>query len=346
MSVEIKQLQKKDEQKWDAFVHKSSSSTFYHQIGWKKVIEETYGHTAYYIFAENTDGDVIGILPLFLIRNVLFLKNQFISVPFAPYAGVCCKDRDVGDALINEAISLGKKLGVDYCELRQYQTITPSARYATTNYYVTSVLTLGETPEETLNNLTRNKRKTVYKSQKNNLTFGYFRENNTIFNEFHRIYSVNMKILGSPQHGERFFRNILKYTDSDILCVFMEGRSCYAAMVLFFKDTVIDFMSSAFVEDRKYYVTDFGIWNIVLKAHQLQHKYIDFGRSINNSDNLEFKRRWGAETIPLEYYYPLAEKIDLAKLQPSNYKKYADIWSKIPSTITNIVGPKLRGYIT
>jgi FemAB-related protein (PEP-CTERM system-associated) len=346
MNVEIKQLMEKDAQKWDAFVQKCPYSTFYHQSAWKKVIEETYGHKAFYLYAENKDREVVGILPLFLIRNVLFFKKQFISVPFAPYAGVCCEDQEAGDALINEAISLGRKLDVDYCELRQYRNFTPSARYDFTNYYVTSVLTLSETPEETLNNLTRNKRKTVYKSQKNNLTFGYFSENNTIFDEFHRIYSVNMKILGSPHHGEKFFRNILKYTNSDIVCVFMDGRSCYAAMILFFKDTVIDFMSSAFVEDRKYYVTDFGIWNIIEKAHQSGYKYIDFGRSISNSDNLEFKRRWGAETIPLEYLYPVTKKIDLGKLQPSNYTKYAEVWSRMPATITNIIGPKLRGYIT
>jgi hypothetical protein len=69
VNFEIKQLGGKDEKKWDEFVMKSDDTTFCHQIGWKKVVEETYRHKPYYLFAESDVGDVVGVLPMFLIKD-------------------------------------------------------------------------------------------------------------------------------------------------------------------------------------------------------------------------------------------------------------------------------------
>jgi FemAB-related protein (PEP-CTERM system-associated) len=344
MNFEIKHLSEKDEKKWDEFVMKSDSTTFYHQIGWKKVVEETYSHTPYYLFAENNVGEVVGVLPMFLIKDIFFGK-RLVSVPFAPYGGVCCENDDVGNTLVNEAINIGTSLGVSYCEFRNFKKQEFLNKYAKTKFYVTSILELGETPENSLQKMTRNKRKTIYKSQKNNLKIKFYNEDDQRFYDFYEIYTKNMKRLGTPHHGEKFFRNILKYTNSDIACVYMKDKCCYGAVVAFFKDTIIDFMSSALIEYRKYYVTDFGIWNLILKAHELNYKYIDFGRSIKDSENWEFKRRWGAETIPLNYCYPLSEKLNPSKLQPSKYGKFAKVWSKLPLIVANRLGPTVRKYI-
>lgn len=344
MNFEIKQLGGKDEKKWDEFVMKSDDTTFCHQIGWKKVVEETYRHKPYYLFAESDVGDVVGVLPMFLIKDIFFGK-RLVSVPFAPYGGVCCETDDVSNALINETIAIGKSLGVDYCEMRHLDNITSLNKYTKVDFYVTSILELGDAPENTLQKMARNKRKTIYKSQRKNLKINFYDENDQLFYDFYEIYVKNMKRLGTPQQSEEFFRNVLKYMDSDVACVYMGGRCCYGAIIVFFKDTLIDFMSSALNEYRHYYVTDFGIWNLLLKAHELNYKYIDFGRSIKDSQNWEFKRRWGAETIPLDYCYPLSEKLNPSKLQPSKYRKFARVWSKLPLKVTNVIGPKIRGYI-
>ncbi len=344
MNFEIKQLSTNDEQKWDEFIVNNKNSTFYHQIGWKKVVEETYGYKPYYLFAESEVGDVVGVLPMFLIKDIFFGKRM-VSVPFAPYGGVCCGIDDVDNALINEAINIGKRLSVGYCELRHSSYDFFLNKYSKVDFYVTSILELGDTPENTIQKLARNKRKTIYKSQRNDLTTKFYSVDNKIFGDFYMTYIKNMKRLGTPPQGEKFFRNILEYTNSDIVCVYKEDRCCYGAIILFFKDTLIDYMSSALNEYRKYYVTDFGVWAMISKAHELDYKNIDFGRSIKDSQNLEFKRRWGAETISLNYFYPLSEKLNISKLQPSNYGVFAKIWSKLPLKVTTVIGPRVRKNI-
>jgi hypothetical protein len=42
--MKITELEKEDKESWDSYVHKSHTSTFYHQIGWKNVVEKTYKH--------------------------------------------------------------------------------------------------------------------------------------------------------------------------------------------------------------------------------------------------------------------------------------------------------------
>jgi len=110
MKLEVYDLKKEEEKAWDSYIHKSSTSTFYHQIGWRNVVEKTYKHKPVYLIAKE-EGEIKGILPLFLMKSMLFGK-KLVSVPFAPYGGVCADDKTVEKALVEEAKRITKE-----CEL-------------------------------------------------------------------------------------------------------------------------------------------------------------------------------------------------------------------------------------
>jgi hypothetical protein len=63
MKLEITELQKEDEKAWDSYIHKSNSSTLYHQIGWRNVVEKTYKHEPIYLIAKE-EGEIKGRVPL------------------------------------------------------------------------------------------------------------------------------------------------------------------------------------------------------------------------------------------------------------------------------------------
>ncbi|RLI52897.1 MAG: peptidoglycan bridge formation protein FemAB, partial [Candidatus Thorarchaeota archaeon] len=48
---------------------------------------KTYKHKPVYLVAKE-GGEIRGILPMFLMRSVIFGK-KLVSVPSAPYGGVC-----------------------------------------------------------------------------------------------------------------------------------------------------------------------------------------------------------------------------------------------------------------
>ena len=89
--MEITELQSEGEKAWDSYVLNSNSSTFYHQIGWRNVVEKTYKHKPVYLIAkEEEEGEIKGVLPLFLMKSMIFGKKP-VSVPFAPYGGACAE---------------------------------------------------------------------------------------------------------------------------------------------------------------------------------------------------------------------------------------------------------------
>ena len=340
MALEIYKLNKEEEKAWNAYVWNSKSSTFYHQIGWRNVVEKTYKHKPRYLIAKE-EGEIKGILPLFLVKSMFFGK-KLVSVPFAPYGGACADNETVEKALIEEAKRITKECGADYLELRTISTGNIPGLISK-SLYVTSILELDPDPAVVWNEkLKRNKRKTIAKSEKRNLAMEW----TTNTNEFYKMYAHNMRDLGSPVHSNKFLKNILReFTDnSKVLTVKRDGNVLYAAFYLFYKDTVINSWSSTLEEYRKYYPTDFGIWNAIKYSCENGYKYYDLGRSQEKSTNLEFKMRWSAETKQLHYQYCLNNAKEVPNITSTNPKRqmFAKAWRKLPLGLTTTAGPLIR----
>ena len=122
--LEITELQNREEEKaWDEYVHNSNSSTFYHQLRsvliklFKSLmVEKTYKHKPVYLLAKE-EGEIKGVLPLFLVKSILFGK-KLVSVSFAPYGGVCTNNETVEKALVEEASRITEEYRADYLEFR------------------------------------------------------------------------------------------------------------------------------------------------------------------------------------------------------------------------------------
>ena len=117
MRIEVAELRADEEGEWDAYVLKHPNSTFFHQIGWRNAVQKTYKHKPVYLVAKE-GGEIRGILPMFLMRSVIFGK-KLVSVPFAPYGGVCADDDIAEKMLIEEAIRIADECNADYLGFRQ-----------------------------------------------------------------------------------------------------------------------------------------------------------------------------------------------------------------------------------
>lgn len=67
----IKILSHPDKNLWQQYVEKTPAATFFHQVEWQEVIERSFGHKTYYLYAEQ-QGQITGILPLVHIKSLLF----------------------------------------------------------------------------------------------------------------------------------------------------------------------------------------------------------------------------------------------------------------------------------
>ena len=74
-------------------------------------MEKAYNHKPLYLIAKE-NGEIKGVLPLFLMKSIIFEK-KLVSVPFAPYGGVCADSETVKNALIEKAKRIISELDMD-----------------------------------------------------------------------------------------------------------------------------------------------------------------------------------------------------------------------------------------
>ena len=342
MVLDIKQLNFQDEKKWDYYVSLNKNATFYHQCGWKKVVEETYKHKSYYLLCENDVGDVKGILPLFLVRD-LFQRKRLVSVPFAPYGGVCSETEEVKTALINEAINLAEELDTGVLEFRLNNNTTHN-NFSCIEDYSSFKLDLSFGTEYVWKNVEKTIRTAIRKGEKNNLKFEIEQDIAAIA-ELYEIYSKNMKALGTPVHDYCFFTNIYKMFPHDVFIAKakLDNKTISSLFLLKFKDTLIYGWGSSLTKFLKFAPNNFIHWNSIKYGCEKGLSWYDFGRSPKNSGNFKFKKRWNGVEIPIiSCFYPENRNITAPQ---KRYRKFAPLWSKFPLRVTRIIGPRIRKYV-
>jgi hypothetical protein len=87
---------------WEAFARAAPQASAYHQLGWKDVIERSFGHRTFYLLSRDEANAIDGILPLVQLRSVLF-GNFLVSLPYVNYGGACATSRESLDRLLAEA---------------------------------------------------------------------------------------------------------------------------------------------------------------------------------------------------------------------------------------------------
>jgi len=339
MPIEIYKLERGEEKEWDAYVLKHPNSTFFHQIGWKRVVEKTYKHKPIYLIARE-EGEVKGVLPLFLMRSMIFGK-KLVSVPFAPYGGVCADDEMAEKMLIEEAIRIAEEYDVDYLEIRSLSKIV-HGEYVTDLSYITFIINLNFGSELIWKNLRRDKKRGIKKAERANLAVEW----NANIDDFYDIYIRTMRNLGTPVHCYNFFKNILNEfrDETKILTVKYEDIIICCKFLLFYKNTVISMWGVTLKEYQKFHPYDLANWKAIEYSCKEGYKYFDFGRCLLDSGVFHYKWGWSGEQKQLYYQFYLnndRNPPDISQSNP-NRKRFASVWKRLPVPLTKIVGPMLR----
>ncbi|MBV5307934.1 MAG: FemAB family PEP-CTERM system-associated protein [Chromatium okenii] len=337
-SVHIRQLSAKDMTRWDAFIEQQLNATFFHRAGWKTVLEQSFGHTAYYLFAESAQGDILGILPLAHIKSRLF-GNTLISTPFCVYGGSIAISNEIVQQLDAAACRLAEELQVDCLELRQRSfchTDWPSK-----NLYVTFRKPIDADPEKNLLAIPRKQRAMVRKGIQAGLVSCFDDDIDTA----HQVYSESVRNLGTPVFSKRYFRilkNVFK-KDCEALTV-RHGDTVVAGVVNFyFRDEVLPYYGGGTTAARELKANDFMYWEVMRNASERGCRLFDFGRSKQGTGSFDFKRNWGFEPEPINYEYHLVKAKQIPDVNPLNpkYRLFIAAWKRLPLPVSRLIGPLL-----
>lgn len=336
-ALEVRELDRADAARWDAFVTACPEATFCHRAGWKTVIEEVFGHRTYYLYAA-AGGEIQGVLPLGHIRSRLF-GNALISTPFCVYGGVAAQSEAARTALEEAAQQLAARLEVDYLEMRNCRP--RHADWPSKELYVTFRRTLDADPERNMAAIPRKQRAVIRKG----IAAGLESVVGADLGRFYDLYAQSVRNLGTPVFSRRYFAALKEVfgDDCELLYVTDKGRAVAGVMSFYFRDEVFPYYGGGGDLARDLKANDFMYWELMRRAGERGIRVFDYGRSKRGTGSYRFKTHWGFEPQPLHYEFKLVQARQVPDLNPLNpkYRLFINIWQRLPLFLTKQIGPHI-----
>lgn len=329
-------------ERWEAFVAACPEATFFHRAGWKTVLEQAFGHPAYYLYAE-ADGVIEGILPLGQVKSLLF-GNALISVPFCVYGGIAAMTDAARQALAAAARELAESLQVDYLELRHRRRQLPGWPVKD-SLYVTFRKTIDPDPEVNLKAIPRKQRAMVRKG----IDAGLSGELDPDTGRFFVAYSESVRNLGTPVLSPRYFKTLQDVfgKDCDVLTITRQGELVASVLSFYFRDEVLPYYGGGTAAARDLKGNDFMYWELMRRVCTRGVRVFDYGRSKVGTGSYSFKKNWGFEPEALYYEYHLVKANSLPDLNPLNpkYRLFIAAWKRLPLPLSRLLGPVVARYL-
>ena len=338
---------------WDEFVMARPESTFFHLSPWRKILKESFAYEPFYLWARDSGG-IRGILPLFLVKSVLFGRS-LVAMPIGVYGGPVATDEQAHGALIQAAASLAKKQAVRYLEMRgnphdpsEFGSTADedSSCWSRKDLYFTFLNEIDSSDEANLARIPRKQRRMVRQGEKHGLKAVF---DNRRLAEFYGVYAESVKNLGTPVFGLRYFENLVTVFGESckVLLIEYNGKAIAGVLSFFFRDQVLPYYGGALKEHVQLAPNDFMYWELMRYAAAHGYKIFDFGRSKEGTGPFHFKRHWGFEPKRLPYWYYAVNGHSIPDTSPLNPKLQWAIrlWRGLPLGVTKVLGPHIVRHI-
>ncbi len=339
-----------DFENWDSYVGHHVHASAYHQIAWKKSVENAYKHRCFYWLAENEQKSIIGILPTVWVKSPIS-KGSLCALPYCDLGGVLANDDNIEQTLIKEAIKYCKKNNITTFDNRSSMPSKLAFESESSPApKVRMLISFPNTSDELFAGFKSKLRSQIRKAEKNSLTASTATDSAHL-DGFYQVFTRNMRDLGSPVHAKEWFQEILKAYGEDIIIanIYFEGKIIGAGIVLFVGDKACIPWASTNADYNKLAPNMLLYWTLLKFANDRGCKEFDFGRSTLGEGTYRFKSQWGAEPQLLNWQkFDINGQLivestgDVSKLR----KIVEQTWRKLPVGLSEIVGPKIRRYIS
>lgn len=328
---------------WDQYVTNHPRSSAYHLLCWKRIIESSFGHETHYLTARDQHGKLVGVLPLVRQKSALF-GDFLTSMPFLNYGGPLGNNDQIELGLMMHAGQLASRLGCAHTEFRD--TLSRPG-WAVRNDKVSMRLDLPSSAEALWSSFPSKLRSQVRRAERESPTVVI--GGGELLADFYRVFSRNMRDLGTPVYSRRFFEQIMTANEANasIAIVRLGTKPVSAGILIGFKGGLEIPWASTLKEAMPMAMNMFFYWTVLRRAIETGHAQFDFGRSTRGSGTYRFKRQWRTTEFPLYWHYWLNLNRQVPRINPDNpkYDLAISIWKKLPVWFTNIAGPSIASRL-
>ena len=326
---------------WDEFVANHASGTAAHLHAWRTIIRRVYGHDCPYLVARAPSG-ITGVLPIVDVRSLAF-GHFLVSMPYLS-AGGPLGDEQTAAMLIDAASSLARQRGASLVEFRCLQPLDGVS--SATPEKITCVLDLRETVEKQWQALGSKLRSQIKRPQKEGIEVRFGAEQ---IEPFFRVFSRNMRDLGTPTHKQEFFRSIAHELSDQAWfgCAYLGNVPVAGGCALAWRGEVEMLWASSLREHNQLAPNMMLYWSFIERAISLGLNTFNFGRCSPGSGTHKFKMQWGTRDLPLYWYHwPAPSGRRAPPRQDHGSMAVATrLWRRLPLPLANMIGARLRGGI-
>lgn len=325
---------------WNRFVEEHPGGKIYHLVEWNRMVSETFGHPVTYIVVKNNE-KIAGILPLTEFRSLLF-GHFAVSQPFINYGGPLLEAPELAEPLNAHLAAIRVEKKYDYIELR-FDSVRETA-LRTKEHKVTFFLDLPSNEEELWNSFKSKLRSQIRRPMKEEMTARTGGVD--LLPDFHDVFAKKMRELGTPVLPRKFFKNILETFPQNAFIVTVyskEGTAVAVSFLIKYKD-VFEIPWAASLKDFDRFSPNMLLyWESLKLGIEKGCNVFDFGRCTPEGGTYKFKRQWNGREHPLSWAYVLPNSDELPELNPHNdkFSLAIKIWSKLPLSVTKILGPQI-----
>jgi len=328
---------------WRGVVSVLDESRLAHSVEWATIIRQAYGHRPIYLAADDATGGA-GVLPAVIVRRPL-LGTVVTSMPFLDGGGPCSSSEALSDALVARLMGEAVRAGAGSVELRCARRLNLDAQPA--EHKVMLTLSLPSNADDLWGRLDRSVRNQIRKAERSGLTI----ESGGVEHlaPFYDTFAARMRDLGSPVHAAGFLRAVMGAFGSRARVVLVrKGRTTVGGLIaIAFKDTISVPWASCLKEYFALCPNMLLYWDTIRAACADGVREFDFGRSSRGSGTYRFKRQWGSAETPLFWYtIPVNGHRPPAATGGRAAECFAEVWRRLPLSLTRRLGPGIRRYLT
>jgi FemAB-related protein (PEP-CTERM system-associated) len=272
--------------------------------------------------------------------------------------GIISDNREISVFLINEAVRFGLKKAASIIEFRHQKPLEfihsnffecSAGRFpiSTNTEKIRMILELPESSDKLLKSFKSKLRSQIKKPIKEGLRAAIGKKE--LLNDFYRVFTINMRDLGSPVHSRKLFENVLTEFDQDanIVVVYHGKEPVAGSVIIGFKDILENPWASSLRKYSRLSPNMLLYWTMLEHACDHGYRYFDFGRSTHGEGTYKFKEQWGAKPHPLYWYtIHLDGSAESGKaVEKSKFDLAIKYWKMLPVAVTKVLGPRIRKNI-
>lgn len=342
--MKIKTANNSDRDDWDRYVLSHPDGLAYHLFGWKLAVEAAYGFKGMYLLATD-GGSIVGILPLIVFTGIKG-KTSIISLPYCDVAGPLADSNEIADKLLKFACALAieKKQS---CQIRR--SLCSPGHFDKPVEKVRMILELPASSTQLMSGFKSKLRSQIRKPFRDGLSVSI--GSDRLINDFYCVFSENMRDLGSPVHSRRWIDSIVEHYAENVRVAVVyspDGIPAAAGIILLHSKTISVPWASSLMGFNRLNPNMMLYWTFLEFASDNGYAFFDFGRSTPGEGTFKFKQQWGAIPKPLSWWSHPTEKHDQALIGGTSVTRtiVSGLWSKLPVSCANVVGPFIRRKIS